>query len=58
MQVFATLYARNGSEIQIRRKHNYYTIWHGQQQIDGASARNQSDAYHMAHFIVSQINNQ
>jgi len=61
-QVIFKLYANDGKEIQVRKKHNYYTVWHqsdeGQQfsKVSGAYARNQEKAYAMARHTVSMIN--
>ena len=54
--IYSTLYTRGGTEVQIRRNHNYYTIWHGQRKVNGASSRNQSDAVRMAHHVIEQLN--
>jgi len=62
MEVIAKLYTKDNRELQIRRKHNYYTIWQqsaaGQQfsKCQSAYARNMADANYMAHHILSHIN--
>lgn len=62
-QVFGRLYANNGNEVQIRRKHNYYTVWYqsdeGRQfsKWQSAYARNQDDAFRMANYLITRINN-
>ena len=55
METVATLYARNGSQIDIRKKHGYYTIWKNGKKIDGANARSYKYASFMAHNAIAMI---
>jgi len=61
-QVIFKLYTNDGREIQVRKKHSYYTVWRqsdeGQQfsKWQSAYARNQDDAFRMANYLLTRIN--